>query len=141
MARKLQALVLGKPGCRKCEVLKSRLESLLKREEWRDFELAYHDVTSESGIVELCRAECVNPSRLPALLLRAADGEGRWQPIPRPEAGAADAVLGDSSLYQYVGIQTDYSDSGQGVVSAAMLRHVLERARELTQPAEAGRGD
>lgn len=128
MSAAFEILVFGKTGCEKCKVLNSRLDSLLNDPEWTDFSKRYVDVLTVDGLVEFCRAECLNPQRIPALLVtrRAADGAGARLPNPRP--GASDAVCGDSRLYQWLGLQTDYG-AGRGILSTAMIAAVLRDAR------------
>ena len=43
--------------------------------------------------------------------------------------GTVDEVCGKSHLYQYVGLQTDYSSQGRGVITPRMIETVLGTAR------------
>jgi len=110
-------------------MLQQRVDKLLASGEWSDFEKSYHDVETEEGLVLFCRLECANPNRIPALVVMERDAAGVWQPLPRAEPGAPDAVCGASRLYSYIGLQTDYSGPGKGVISPAMICAVLEEAR------------
>ena len=121
-----QIHVFGKPGCAKCHALQGRLDDLLQEETYSDFEKVYHDLETEDGLVAFCEAECLNPQRVPAFYV-AKEGE----PILNPNPGATDSVTGDSSLYTLLGLQTDYSPRGRGVLSPKMIESVLQRALAL----------
>jgi len=130
MTHPYRLVIFGKEGCEKCKVLQQRVDALLATGEWSDFEKVYADVETPEGLVAFCRTECVNPNRIPALVVHAWDAAaGRWEPLPRATPGAPDPVCGVSRLHTYVGIQTDYS--GTGVLSPKMIRAVLEEARAL----------
>lgn len=127
--KKLIAHVFGKKGCAKCTMLNRRLDALLAKEPWQDMvEKRYDDVETEDGLVHFCLAQCVNPNRIPALLMASVGEDGREEYIERLEAGVADAVCGASMLYQYVGIQTDYGAEGKGIITPEMIEHVLKEA-------------
>lgn len=122
--------IFGKQGCEKCRLLKQRLDKLLADETWSDFEPQYFDVGTEDGILAFSEAECINPQRIPALLVARRDGAtGDYEPVPRQTPGEADDVCGKSQLYQFVGLQTDYSEQGRGVISPQMIKRVLTEAR------------
>ena len=126
-----RVLVFGKAGCDKCKVLNQRLDSLLKKEEWNAFEKIYCDVESEEGLVSFCKAECINPQRIPAFMVTEYDKEsGKYRPIPNPTMGKEDKVCKDSKLFTHLGIQTDYTDRGRGVISPKMIKSVLSEAQQ-----------
>jgi hypothetical protein len=128
----------GKAGCAKCKVLGQRLDKLLEKEEWRDFEKKYLDVETEEGIISFSEAECVNPQRIPAMLVKRWDGAlGEYVPLDNPEPGQTDDICGASRLYQHLGLQTDYTDAGKGVISPKMITTVLQEAVETGQTAAA----
>lgn len=132
MSTTYQVHVFGKPGCDKCHTLNGRLDDLLQEPEWSDFSKVYHDLETESGLVEFCEAECLNPQRVPGFYVSKADpATGEQKPLPNPAAGAADAPGGSSALYTWVGLQTDYSAAGRGVISPRMIEAVLLQARAL----------
>ncbi len=133
MNRKLKVVVFGKAGCDKCKTLQARLAGLLEREEWRAlFEPDYCDIETEPGIVRFCKAECINPQRVPALLVERWDpGKNRYEPLPNPEPGARDPLCRNSRLYQFLGLQTDYSEAGRGLLTKPMIESVLAGARGL----------
>ena len=129
MAAKYQIQVFGKPGCDKCHTLNQRLDKLLAREEYADFQKHYCDVETIDGLVAFSEAECINPSRIPAMLVTAwSESEGEYIPLSTKTPGAEDPVCRKSRLYQYIGLQTDYSDAGKGVISPKMLQSVLAEA-------------
>ena len=122
-----RVLVFGKTGCEKCKVLNKRLDDLLGKPEWADFEKQYCDVETEDGLVAFCRAECVNPNRIPALVVARVHPEnGGHEYLPNPEPGTEKGLL-----YSVLGIQTDYS--GSGVIPPKLIASVLAKARECVQ--------
>ena len=132
MSKTYQIHVFGKPGCDKCHTLNGRLNDLLKEEEWSDLERIYHDLETESGLVEFCEAECLNPQRVPGFYVSKVDPvSGQHLPLANPTPGSSDAPGGCSALYTWVGLQTDYSASGRGVIPPRMIEAVLRRAKSL----------
>ena len=126
MAAKYQIRVFGKQGCDKCHTLNQRLDKLLSQAGFDAFEKLYCDVETIDGIVAFAEAECINPSRIPALLVTQwNEEENDFEPVSVPEPGAADTVCKKSRLYQYLGLQTDYSDVGKGVISPKMIQSIL----------------
>ena len=129
MSKTFRILVFGKTGCDKCHVLNQRIDKILAKDEWKDFEKQNYDIESEDGIVRFCEAECINPQRIPAMVVarRAGDAE-EYEPMPNPSPGKIDPVCGKSRLYQYLGLQTDYRDGG-GTLTPNMIQMVLSEAR------------
>lgn len=127
--KRYEVRVFGKDGCDKCDTLKGRVQKLLQQSGWEDFTWTYHNVETEDGLVEFCEAECVNPQRIPAMLVGTVAADGGFKPIAVARPVAADPVCGKARLYQYLGLQTDYSESGKGVLSPKMVKAVLEEAR------------
>ena len=131
MAAKYQIRVFGKQGCDKCHTLNQRLDKLLAKDGYEAFEKLYCDVETIDGLVAFAEAECVNPSRIPAMLVTAwNEQEGEYEPVPVRDPGTADAVCKKAKLYQYLGLQTDYSDSGKGVISPKMIQSILAELDE-----------
>jgi hypothetical protein len=127
-----QIRIFGKAGCQKCKVLQGRLETLLQKPEYAEFEQVYHDVETEEGMVSFSLMECLNPQRIPAFVVTRDGGPGRRPvPLPNPRPGQQDEVCGQSRLFQYLGLQTDYSDVGKGVITPKMIGAVLYDAKEL----------
>ncbi len=132
MAKTYQVHVFGKPGCAKCHTLNGRLDDLLQEDDWADFEKVYHDLETEAGLVEFCEAECLNPQRIPGFYVSKADPKtAAHRPIPNPAPGAADAPGGSSALYTWVGLQTDYTAAGRGLITPKMIEAVLQQAKGL----------
>jgi hypothetical protein len=131
--KKMKIVVFGKTGCVKCKVLQSRLDELLERDEWKSLYVKeYCDVETLDGIVSFCKSECVNPQRIPAFLVMAWNPDTQaYEPMPNPAPGREDSVCKQSRLYQFVGIQTDYSDVGKGLITKPMIETVLGEARDL----------
>lgn len=126
---KFRIRVFGKHGCPKCQVLNQRIDGLLEKPEWADFEKEYVDAESETGLVEFALAECINPQRIPAFVVMRLQEDGRAEYLPNPKPGAEDPVCRNSRLFTYLGIQTDYTAVGKGVISGPMIAKVLEEAR------------
>ena len=127
MSAKYQIKVFGKEGCDKCHTLNQRLDKLLAKDGFADFEKHYCDVESVDGLVAFAEAECINPSRIPAMLVSAWDAEAKeYVPVQTRQPGAKDPVCKKSKLYHYLGLQTDYS--GTGVISPKMIQSVLAEA-------------
>ncbi len=125
--------VFGKAGCDKCKVLQKRLYEILAKPEWNDFEKVYADVETEDGLVAFCRAECVNPSRIPAFVVSRRDPvSGHYQLVLNPEPEKPAPVLKKAGLYTYTGLQTDYTGEGQGVITPRMITTILEAARKAS---------
>lgn len=121
--------VFGKAGCDKCAVLNQRIDALLAKPEWSHFDKQYHDLGTEDGLVAFAQAECINPQRIPAMLVsRFNEAKNRYEPIPNPALGRADATPDATGIYLHLGLQTDYSDAGKGVLSPRMIASVLEEA-------------
>ncbi len=130
MAKTYRVKVFGKPGCDKCKVLQERLDKLLERDEWSDFEKIYCDLQTEEGLVEFCEAECINPQRIPALLVtRYDEATGDYEALPNRNPGHKCNICKNSRLFQHLGLQTDYTDVGRGVISPRMITTVLAEAR------------
>ncbi|MCX7591228.1 MAG: hypothetical protein N2255_06320 [Kiritimatiellae bacterium] len=127
MPKPFRIRLFGKPGCDKCSVLNERLDRLLADPRWDDFEKEYCNVETEDGLVALCEAECIDPRRIPALLiLRKNEGTGEYEPLPNRDARYTQTNR--SRLYCYLGLQTDYSETGRGVITPAMIADVLTEA-------------
>lgn len=122
----LTAHVIGHTGCKKCEMLNRRLDALLEKEPYKSsFAKFYHDTEDPRGMEEkekalmfFCKAQCVNPNRIPALIITDERGEfleRKGRPVKPVQ------------LYQYVGIQTDYTDGG-GILPPEIIKDTLDEA-------------
>ena len=130
MSKPYRILVFGKPGCDKCTVLNQRIDDLLQQDDWQDFEKKYCDVETEEGLVTFADAECINPQQIPAMLItRRDENSGHYDPLHNQRPGEFDRVCKKSKLYQYLGLRTDYSGVGRGVISPKMITAVLNEAR------------
>ena len=122
MSKTYQIHVFGKPGCDKCHTLNGRLDDLLQEA----------DLETENGLVEFCEAECLNPQRVPGFYISKANpATGEQEPLPNPQPGSAEAPGGASALYTWLGLQTDYSGAGRGVITPRMIEAVLRQAKAL----------
>ncbi len=85
---------------------------------------------TEEGLIAFAEAECINPQQIPALLVTRRDEDsGHYDPLSNPSPGEFDEVCKKSKLYQYLGLRTDYSGVGRGVISPKMLTTVFNEAR------------
>lgn len=123
--------IFGKEDCDKCTMLNRRIDKLLKEDTYAAFVKKYHDVLSEDGLLRFCVAQCLNPSRIPAMIISRIDSNGKEEFILNPDAGKVDKICKDSKLHQLLGLQTDYSDVGKGLLTPKMLKAILDKALEL----------
>jgi len=128
MDTKYQIEVFGKKGCDKCMVLVDRLSKILANPEYKDFSTKYWDVETEEGMVRFCEMECLNPQRLPAMVVNKKNEKGEYEPVSNRNKGTTDALSERSRLYQYLGLQTDYSENGKGVITPSMIKAILDEA-------------
>lgn len=125
MNTKMIAHVFGKQGCAKCDMLKRRLGRVLSEDRYSGIVMEYHDVMTEEGLVDFCRAEVLNPNRIPALLVSDAEGNYIFSRRLSPED---KSQYDPSSTVMWTGIQTDYDGAGRGVITEDQIRNVLEAA-------------
>ncbi len=124
--------VFGKPGCAKCAMLNRRLDKMLaEAPQYARFRKEYHNVLEENGLVEFCKTECLNPSRIPAMVVGVQDETGKIRYLANPAPDAADPVCKHSRLYQFLGLQTDYSEEGKGLITPEMIQAILNEALTL----------
>jgi hypothetical protein len=130
MAKNYRILVFGKKNCAKCKQLNQRIDDLLAEPDWAEFEKCYYELGSVEGLVAFCKAECINPQRVPAFVVtRFNESTGAYDFVPNPAPGAADPVCKTAKLYQHLGLQTDYTEAGKGVIPPKMIEAVLQQAR------------
>ena len=131
MAAKYQIRVFGKEGCDKCHTLNQRLDKLLTQQDYIDFDKVYCDVETIDGLVAFSEAECINPSRIPAMLVTEwNDSEQEYIPVNTKAPGKLDTVCKKAKLYQYLGLQTDYSVLGKGIISPKMIQAILKETED-----------
>jgi hypothetical protein len=129
MGAKYQIRVFGKQGCDKCHTLNQRLDKLLAKDEYASFDKLYCDVETIDGLVAFAEAECINPARIPAMLVTEwNETSSEYVPVNSQEPGANDSVCMKAKLYQYIGLQTDYSNVGKGLITPKMIQSVLTEA-------------
>ena len=129
MSAQYQIRIFGKEGCDKCHTLNQRLDKLLVKEAFSAFDKLYCDVETIDGLVAFSEAECINPSRIPAMLVTEWDKEAdEYVPVNTLQPGAKDSVCKKARLYQYLGLQTDYSSVGKGLITPKMIQSILAEA-------------
>jgi len=119
--------VFGKEGCPKCKVLNRRIDKILGREEWADFEKVYYDITTVEGLVAFGKAECLNAQRIPSFLVCIKDESGEVHKIPERFEEGYDEETGRYRVPTYVGLETDYSRGG--VITPDDIERVFREAR------------
>ena len=105
-----QLVVYGKSGCSKCESLQKRLDKL-------NIPFVLRKVDTIDGMVRFCRAEQLNPSCIPSLIVEQSVN-GVVKPLCDTPSKLKE-LFGSNCLATIVGMQTDY-DSG-GVLHPQML--------------------
>lgn len=124
----LKVMVFGKKGCQKCTVLNQRLDKLLAKEGYEKFEKLYRDVETVDGLIDFCEAECLNPSKIPAMVVAKDLGNGKYEWLPNKTMGNDEKVYKNSKTFQFLGLQTDYSDVGKGIIAPKQIQATLDEA-------------
>jgi hypothetical protein len=121
--------VFGKEGCSKCKVLQSRIKKLLNDPGFEIFDYAYASLDTEEGLIQFCKAESINPQRVPAFVVeRRDDLTEAYIPIaPKNPPNPNDSDVA-TRLFTVLGLQTDYSDEGGGVLYPEQIKQVLQEA-------------
>ena len=123
--------VFGKHSCQKCAMLNRRLDDILTKEPWAGhFVKVYNDLETEDGLLNFCLAQCLNPNRVPAMVVAKIAPDGSADYLPNPDPDGKDEICKRSRLYTYLGIQTDYSNEGKGIITPQMIQHILNLAME-----------
>jgi hypothetical protein len=128
MSADYRVVVFGRLASDKSQLLNRRVDKILSKDEWSDFEKVYMDMETEDGLVAFCRAECINPQRIPALIVMRKESDG-YAPVPNPSMGLEDPLCQESKLHHWLGLQTDYSSTGSGMITPKMIASVLQEAR------------
>lgn len=115
--------IFGKSeGCSKCASLKRKVASVIGEEPFRgQFEVEFHDLLTEEGIAEFCRAN-INPNCVPGLVV----GIG---PLFLKSVCSSEEWLERGNLLRpWLGIFTDYGERNRGVIMAKQIREILAEA-------------
>ncbi len=125
MSKSIRIHVFGKENCEKCKILNRRIDRLVKKK-GELFNKVYHDVETVEGLVRFAQTECMNPQRIPGFLFGIWDSEQKQEyMIPQD----SDANLSDCSiLANYLGMQTDYSGPGKGVIPPEQIEYLFDKA-------------
>ena len=127
----LKVMVFGKKGCQKCTVLNQRLDKLMAKDEYKGFEKLYRDVETVDGLIDFCEAECLNPSKIPAMVIAKEVDGGKLEWLPNNTAGNDAEVYKKSKTHQFLGLQTDYSSVGKGIIAPKQIQATLDEAMTL----------
>ena len=125
MTKQYRIKVYGKRGCNKCAILKSRLAKLLEHEKWQDFEMMNYDILTEDGLVSFVKEEVLNPQRIPSFLIQKRNENGEFENMINPEWKTNKK---EAEPFKFIGIETDYSSKGNGVITPKQIDTVLECA-------------
>ena len=124
--------IYGKKNCPKCDSLKKRIHTLLKDNQYPDFQTAYYDVTTEEGLFQFAKAETINGQRIPALqILRYNQLSQKYEKIldPRKE----EIKNGKLFIPVYLQLETDYSNPGQSVIKPEDILSLMTLADKRSQ--------
>lgn len=127
--KKHRIVVFGKSDCEKCKAMNHKIDELLKDGEYKDFEKQYVDVMSEDGLVMFCDLESLNPQRIPSFVIMKHVGD-KFIPIENNSDITSDDICGKALIYQYYGLQTDYSNN-EGKITSKMIEHVLNMVKKI----------
>jgi hypothetical protein len=125
--KKYKVIVFGKKDCEKCKALNHKIDELLKLDEYKDFEKQLIDVMSEDGLIMFCDFDCLNAQRIPSFLILKKD-EKQHVTI-KNDYYETDEICKGYMTYQYLGLQTDYSNN-DGKITSKMIEHVFNLARK-----------
>ena len=109
-------------------MLNERIDKLLEQKDWQEFDKYYLDVETVDGMVSFAKAEALNPQRIPSFIVEKKKGSGEWQPLTNPESVSNTQI---AKPWQYVGVETDYSEKGRGIITPQMITSVLTQAKTL----------
>ena len=115
--------IFGKSeGCTKCAALKRKVASVMEEENYRGkFEVSFHDVLTEEGLVDFCRSN-INPNSLPGLVIGI--GELFLESVCTSEQWLERGNL----LRPWLGLFTDYGERHRGVITTEEIREILSLA-------------
>lgn len=72
--------------------------------------------------------ECLNPQRIPSFIVeKKVAGSDTFEAIHNPEHSHTTTGL---RPLRFIGIQTDYSEAGKGIIPPAAVIEILKQARE-----------
>ena len=79
---------------------------------------------TEEGLVSFVRKESLNPQRIPSFIVSKFSVNSKsYEPLLDNDA---------DNESQYVGIQTDYSEKGKGVITPQMIMSTLDKAKVIS---------
>lgn len=128
MTKQYRIKVYGKKGCNKCSILKSRLSKLLDEEKWQNFEMIDFDIMSEDGLVAFVKEEVLNPQRIPSFILQKRNENGEYENIINP---LLKTNTSEAEPFRFLGIETDYSSKGNGIIRPKDIDEVMNTALAL----------
>ena len=123
--------IFGKSeGCTKCAALKRKVASVMEEENYRGkFEVPFHDVLTEEGLVDFCRSN-INPNSLPGLVIGI--GKLFLESVCTSEEWLSRGNL----LKPWLGLFTDYSERHRGVITSKEIREILSLALKQVEDKE-----
>lgn len=127
--KQYRVTVFGKEGCSKCKVLQSRIKKLLNEPDFQVFDYAYASLDTEEGLIQFCKAESINPQRVPAFVVeRRDDLTEAYIPLKPKSSPRPDDPDVATKLFTVLGLQTDYSNEGGGILHPDQIKQILQEA-------------
>ena len=96
-----------------------------------DFDKEYFDLDTVDGLVAFCQAECLNPHKIPALVVTRHDHATNAY-VPLSASGATEAAVDGTRLGPVLGLQPDYAGPSRGTLTPAMITAVFQEARRAS---------
>ena len=123
---KYKLSVFGKRNHAETDELLHNITEMLASNAISDAYLAFEDVQTVTGVVNFSELSCLNPQRVPAMVISRYNPEtDAYEAIGNPTPEGEDVVCKKSRLYQIMGLQTDYSVEARGIISQEMIAHVI----------------
>ena len=122
-----RVMVFGKKGCSKCSILNKRVDKILQKPEWSNFEKMYYDISTVDGLVHFANAECLKANSVPAFLVCRGVEDNRYVKIRQTFDEGHDEQTGRYRVPSYVGLQTDYRSGG--VITPTDIEAVFTEAK------------
>lgn len=109
-------------------MLNERVDKLLEQKDWQEFDKSYIDIETIDGFVSFVKTEALNPQRIPSFIIEKKQGSGEWAPLINPESVSSTKI---SVPWRYIGVETDYSENGRGIITPPMITGALMQAKSL----------
>ena len=102
---------------------------MLAKDEYSEFSLEYFDISTEDGLLDFVKRESLNPQRIPSFVVERFDNEHqRYVALENSESRDLRLRV---RPWRYLGLETDYSEKGKGIIRPQALHETLQRALSL----------